>query len=355
MLKQNKWGLLFASLVTVLPSVIGAALWNVLPDKMVIHFGADGVADGTGGKVFAVFGIPLILLAVFWVCVWFTAKDNGWKNRKAMRLVIWIMPVLSCAVSGTIYALALGREPNMTLFMPLLFGALMAAIGNYMPKISQNRTLGIKIKWTLENEENWNATHRFAGKVWFFGGLLMVACVLLPETGIVPTVLILLLALVFAPLVYSFVYAHKHKNDDTYNVVPLPKSKATAASIVIVCVILIGAAVLMLTGNVKVQYGDTDFTIEATYTSDLTVKYDTVDTIEYRETFDKGQRIYGFGSARLSTGTFQNDEFGTYTLYAYTYGEGAVVLTADDDVLVIIGHDAAHTKSIYDEISTRMK
>ena len=41
-------------------------------------------------------------------------------------------------------------------------------LGNYLPKIKQNNTLGIKISWTLTNEENWNKTHRFAETIWIW-------------------------------------------------------------------------------------------------------------------------------------------------------------------------------------------
>ena len=62
----------------------------------------------------------------------------------------------------------------------------------------------------------------------------------------------------------------------------------------------------------------------------------------------------GFGSVRLSTGTFQNDEFGRYTLYAYTGGEGAVILKKGDQVLVIVAKTAEETKMIYDTLTAKM-
>ena len=69
-------------------------------------------------------------------------------------------------------------------------GLMFAAIGNYFPKCRPNRTVGIRIIWTLGSEENWNATHRFAGKVWVIGGLIMVLAALLPEVpGIIVTIL----------------------------------------------------------------------------------------------------------------------------------------------------------------------
>ena len=43
---------------------------------------------------------------------------------------------------------------------------MFMVIGNYLPKVKQNNTIGIRVVWTLQDEENWNATHRFSGKIW---------------------------------------------------------------------------------------------------------------------------------------------------------------------------------------------
>jgi len=55
-----------------------------------------------------------------------------------------------------------------------LLGFAFAGMGIYMPKLKQNYYAGFKLPWTLESEENWNATHRLAGKIWPVGGLLQI-------------------------------------------------------------------------------------------------------------------------------------------------------------------------------------
>lgn len=52
-----------------------------------------------------------------------------------------------------------------------LIGIAFAGLGWYMPKFKQNYFVGFKLPWTLENEDNWNETHKVAGKVWLIGGL----------------------------------------------------------------------------------------------------------------------------------------------------------------------------------------
>ena len=48
------------------------------------------------------------------------------------------------------------------LFMAVIYfgtGLLFMIIGNYLPKVKQNNTIGIRVVWTLQDEENWSATH----------------------------------------------------------------------------------------------------------------------------------------------------------------------------------------------------
>jgi uncharacterized membrane protein len=59
------------------------------------------------------------------------------------------------------------------LILPAI-GLFFAVIGWSMPKIRQNYFAGFKLPWTLENVDNWNETHKVAGKLWLYGGFFQV-------------------------------------------------------------------------------------------------------------------------------------------------------------------------------------
>ncbi|MBQ8797344.1 MAG: SdpI family protein [Oscillospiraceae bacterium] len=360
MIKNHKWKAIISSVVILLPILFGLLMWNQLPATMVSHFGADGVADGTATKGFIVFGMPLILLALHWlmlVAETFLQKNNP-QNKKITVIHYSVVPVLSLAVHGFIYSVALEKDWNLFVLLPVLIGALFVFIGNYLPKTTRNRTTGIKLHWTMGNDENWNKTHRLGGQMWFWGGLIIMASAFVSiEISIAVMIIIIVLSIV-VPTIYSYSIYKKHRSEGVeYEPVFNKKSDKVAIWItaVFVPLILIGVTVLMVTGNIEMTYNETDFQIVASYADDLTVKYDEIDAIEYRETFDAGSRYMGFGSARLSMGTFQNDEFGRYTIYAYTRGEGAVVLKKGENVLVIVGKTAEATKAIYDTLAEKIK
>ncbi len=361
MWKQNKWKIIILSLITLLPMLFGIIVWDKLPAQMSTHWGIDGAVDGKSSAACAVFILPLILLAVDWLCLWGTSFDskNKNQNKKAMNLIFWIMPVLSLFSNGVIYATAFGMKLDVIRLMPLLLGLMFVFIGNYMPKCKQNFTLGIKIKWTLENEENWNATHRFAGKAWVLGGLLLLLCTLLPTKLLVYISLFALIPIVFIPVIYSYIYYRKQLRAGTYHAKEIIEDawqkKSKKVTYVLLPLILIFVCVVMFTGEVKLDYKKDSFTVDASFWSKLTVEYDAIDSMEFRENFDRGVRTNGIGSAKLLAGSFKNDEFGNYTLYSHLKCKAAVILKVDDKILVINGKDMESTKTIYQELATRHK
>ncbi len=359
MFKQNKVRIIISSVVILLPILFGLIMWNRLPATMITHWGADGNADGLSGKAFTVFGLPTILLAIHLICLIFTSWDNKQKeqNKKALGIIYWIIPILSLFTSGITYSIALGRNPSSELFTPVLFGILFLVVGNYMPKTKQNRTLGIKLPWTLSNEENWNKTHRLGGKLWVICGLVMIFSVFLPEMIMASVMVLIVLVAVIVPSVYSYVLYRKHKKAGVvYLRAPKTKAEKVAVRIsaVIIPLLFIGVAVLMFTGDIDINYEDTHFTIDATYWSDVSVDYAQIDSVEYREGIRVGLRTHGFGSARLSMGTFKNDEFGTYTLFAYTGSDSHVIIESDGKILAISGKTDSDTKVIYETLASKI-
>lgn len=356
-LKKNKWKILITSLLTLLPIAVGLILWDKLPLTMSTHWGGDGNADGTAGKTFVVFGFPLIMLCVHLVCVAVTALDKGNRNqnKKVLSLVFYIGPVISFFASGTIYAAALGAELDVSIFITVLLGLAFIGIGNYMPKCKQNSTIGIKLKWTLANEENWNVTHRLTGKVWVIGGIVIMAMAFLPIAALIPAFFAVLAVLMLIPLSYSAIYYKKQVREGRADPNPpaliSKNNKPILVGTVIGGIILAAALIVVcFTGDIEFVCTDTAITVEADYFDDLTVEYSHIISVEYRESDRAGMRQYGFGSPRLLMGKFKNEEFGNYTRYSYTGDGAAVVLTTESGVLVLGGKDAEATYAVYEAL-----
>ena len=213
MFKQYKKTLIITSLILLIPVAVGLLLWNQLPDVIPTHWGIKGEVDGWSSKPFAVFGLPLLLVAIQWVCVFASTTDPKYKNYnpRMLKLVLWICPAISLIVNGMVYCAALGVEVPVETIMPLLVGVMFIVIGNWLPKCRQTYTMGIKLPWTYASEENWNATHRFGGKVWVAGGIITMLTAFFGSFWIL---MIILAVMVIAPTVYSYLYYRNHEKED---------------------------------------------------------------------------------------------------------------------------------------------
>lgn len=211
MWKNHKKAIIFTALLCLLPTVAGLLLWNRLPEQIPTHFSFDNTANGWSGKAFVVFGYPALMAGVELLCVLFIDMDPKKQNinRKVFLPVLWIMPVLSCLCMSISYASALEKKLDVSLFVLMALGIIMIVLGNFMPKAQQNYTIGIKVPWALNDEENWNRTHRVAGYTFTVGGILVILAAFLHITIWVPLAITLFSTLI--PTAYSYyLYAKKH-------------------------------------------------------------------------------------------------------------------------------------------------
>ena len=214
LIRKYKRTLIISTLVLLIPVIVGLLLWEQLPDPMPFHWNIQGEVDGWASKATAVFGMPALMIAMQWVCLFACTADpkRANYNPKMMKMALWICPGIGLILCTMVYTAALGQELPIERIIPVIFGVLFLVMGNWLPKCQQTYTMGIKLPWTLASEENWNATHRFGGKVWFLGGILSILSALVGRFWIL---MVILLAMVILPTAYSYCYFAKHEKEKT--------------------------------------------------------------------------------------------------------------------------------------------
>ncbi len=122
----------------------------------------------------------------------------------------------------------------------------------------------------------------------------------------------------------------------------------------VVTFIIVG--ILITTGNIVFHCNDEELVIEASYYPDMTISYEEIKSLEYREEYLKGTRVGGFGSFRLTMGGFENKELGRYTRYTYNNCKAYVVMNLEDknNPVIIAGIDAVKTKELFEELQERV-
>lgn len=206
-IRQHKVFVIVTSIITLLPMVVGIILWNRLPEMMATHFGTDSMPNDWSPRGFTVFGIPIFLLAVHIICVFATVADQRNKgiNQTVFKIVGCIAPFCSVACAVGIYGHELGfTEVNSLTAIKCTLAIMIIAVGNYLPKCRQNYTIGIKLPWTLEDEDIWNRTHRLAGWLWIMCGILIIAEAFLRFGG-AWLIFVVAAVMVLVPVVYSLV------------------------------------------------------------------------------------------------------------------------------------------------------
>ena len=172
MIKQHKKMLILTSVITLLPIFIGLLLWRQLPASVATHFGVDNQPDGYCSKAFAVFGLPVMMLFFHLICIVATNIDPKRKNisKKVFHVVMWICPVISLVNCNILYVYNLGYKLNIGFVCGLFVGILYLILGNFIPKVKPNYSIGFRIPWALNDSDNWYHTHRFGGKCMVIGG-----------------------------------------------------------------------------------------------------------------------------------------------------------------------------------------
>ena len=214
MLKKIVW------LVMAAPAVYLALVWNKLPEKVAMHFDLKGNPDRFGNRseliimllvlVVVNAGVYLILTNIYRIDPKKYAAENRGRLFKIAFATVVLLSAIMCLI---LYSSIQG---NIKLGTGLIFsgtGLFFAIIGNYLPNLKPNYFAGLRLPWTLENEENWRKTHLLAGKLWFTGGLfLAVVCLFLPSIAAIVAFFAVMTIIVLIPCVYSYRLYKQQKN-----------------------------------------------------------------------------------------------------------------------------------------------
>ena len=209
-MKKYKKLFYLSFLLIFIPAIVGVVISGSLPDQVAVHFDFAGNADGFANKWFAIVGLPCFLAFVHGLCV--TAVINDPKNENMndtlLRCIIWLVPLISFVVEGSLLIHALGWKVDLVAIMEILLGAVFVCLGNYMGKNHQNASIGIRTPWTLYDREIWNRTHRLAGKLMVLAGIfsMIASCI----SGMSQIAFAGLILSAILPVFYSF-YLYKKK------------------------------------------------------------------------------------------------------------------------------------------------
>lgn len=181
----------------ILAVILLAFLFNLtifahLPDKIPLHWNFRGEVDSYGSKYMS-FMFPAWMLVIYLGMMYlprFDPKREAYtKHAKAYEVIraSIIFFLFTLYVASMVFAL--GYPVKIDMVTRIGIGVLLIVLGNYMAQIRHNYFFGIKLPWTLADEDVWRKTHRFGG--FLFVGIGLAVVFTLPFPGLVGFVVLL--------------------------------------------------------------------------------------------------------------------------------------------------------------------
>ena len=215
-MKIKKLTIIISLLLGLIPIALYLYFYKQLPDQIATSFGFDGTINDYSSKnstLFLMF-LPIILVAVLAITPRIDPKGKNYD--KFGKYYGYFIIVLTLIMSISMSMLVLHNIVTISLpihiIIPITVGIFFILIGNYMPKMKQTYTMGIKTPWTLDNEIVWNKTHRLGGKCFMIMGVLMIVISFIPRYDYLLLVLVLVIATI--PTVMSYVYYKQELKKD---------------------------------------------------------------------------------------------------------------------------------------------
>lgn len=203
MFKNKK--IIISILLTLFPIIFVIFFYNKLPQLIPTRFSFDGTILSYQNKIFLFF-VPIIFTAINIFTI--TVIKNDPKNievpNSIINIYLILIPIFSNFIIIASILFTLKYIDNFTSLLLILVAILLIVLGNYLPKCRSSYTIGIRTPWTLNDEENWRKTHKFAGKIFIIVGILFLISILFKFKY--SYIFLFLLTL---PPIYSFIIRKK--------------------------------------------------------------------------------------------------------------------------------------------------
>ena len=204
--KEKAAALLTVTLIAcALPMLLGARLWNSIPEIVSSGLVGSGDKDDSIPRWVVAFGLPGFMCLMNLI-----AHGQLMANQKRMTLPKpyvrlmgrWGFPLISVLLCSGMILQSSGGDLTLPFVTPCILGLLLMILGGHMWDCPRDARIALRFSSTKHSDAAWRAVHLFAARVWMAAGLLVIAGVMLTSTSTVLTAALVGAALL-APAVYA--------------------------------------------------------------------------------------------------------------------------------------------------------
>lgn len=131
------------------------------------------------------------------------------------------------------------------------------------------------------------------------------------------------------------------------------KFKQTQVIFALIFVFIFGLSFILI-GKVESEIGGSEIKLSGTLVKSTTVKFNDIQSIEYIDSLELGRRNLGLGTLKMSLGSYNNEEYGNYRIYAYKSIKQFIVIKYNDKILVFNQSTIENTMSIYNTLKSKL-
>ena len=222
MIKRLMWIISFIALAGT-----GIVL-QFLPDSVPMHYDIAGNIDRWGSKNEKfIFPVLIIAISLFWTLFirYYEKKasrstdekeiSGARSNAKVLSIVGLSMAVMFTAEHAfSLYGSYVEARDNATNAsvntgkIPfILLGLMLIIIGNFMTKTRINSAVGLRISWSMYNDNTWRKSNFFAAIAIMITGVLMIIISVFIENAL--ALAAITVGLITLASILSVIYAHK--------------------------------------------------------------------------------------------------------------------------------------------------
>jgi uncharacterized membrane protein len=197
-------------LSALVPPMFLALTWNEIPETIAVHYNYQLQPDRYDDKTSLIWIVAVICITS--LLLYIILKNIHRFDPKRLNKPSSTFPMLAggiiffLSVLSMMIILSATKGPQLmeNLLFPFL-GLLFAFLGHFMGKLKPNYFAGIRIPWTLSDDENWKSTHQLAGKLWLYGGLAYAGIsLLLPFKFMLILFMIMVASFILIPAIHSY-------------------------------------------------------------------------------------------------------------------------------------------------------
>lgn len=194
------------------PAIYLGIVWNALPETIAMHFNLKGDIDRYGSKnelatmVLVLIAVNVVVYLLLPQVYRIDPKRYAVENKARLFRIAFAVAIFTASVLClVIYSSVHGNIKFTMRFILAGVGLMLAVVGNYIYNIKPNYFAGIRLPWTLNNDENWKKTHLLGGKLLFGGGLLIaVICLFTPFLFSMIALFTIILFITVITCIYSY-------------------------------------------------------------------------------------------------------------------------------------------------------